>query len=72
MAITFTGPEAFKFLGFTPKATDVLQKNPTYLVILLVVLLSMIGIGLLAYTIHLITNKDKPKPQKAPPRGAKK
>ncbi|TVY71456.1 hypothetical protein LSUE1_G006402 [Lachnellula suecica] len=73
MAITFTGPDAFKFFGFTPQATAVLQATPSLLVILLLVLLGMTALGLVAWYIHFVTNKVyyKPKPKKdakgAPP-----
>ncbi|KAG9248110.1 hypothetical protein BJ878DRAFT_413495 [Calycina marina] len=74
MGQAFSGPDAFEFLGFTPKATAVLQANPIYLFILLVVILGCVGIGLICYTTHLITNKPyyKPKPKKEVKGAAKK
>jgi hypothetical protein len=66
MGQAFSGPNAFKFFGFTPKATAVLQASPIFLVILLVVLVVMgLMIGL-AFWIHHETNKPyyKPKPKK--------
>lgn len=66
MAITFVGPDAFKFFGFTPKATAVLAKTPMLFVILLLVIFAMVGLGLLAFYIHVVTNRvyKKPKPVK--------
>lgn len=66
MGQAFSGPNAFKWLGFTPKATAVLQANPFYLLFLLIVLVSCIGLGLVAYWIHVVTNRPyaKPKPVK--------
>lgn len=74
MGQAFSGPNAFKFLGFTPEATAVLQANPMFLVILLVVLLGMGAIGLIAFLIHYETNKVyyKPKPKKDDKKGGKK
>jgi hypothetical protein len=70
MGQAFSGPNAFKWLGFTPKATAVLQNDPFLLLALLLVLVGCISIGLLAMTIHLITNKPykKPKPVKDAPK----
>jgi len=65
MAIAFTGPDAFKFFGFTPRATLVLQATPFLLVILILVLVGCIGLGLAAYWIHVVTNKPYAKPKKA-------
>lgn len=70
MGLAFSGPDAFKFLGFTPKATAVLQATPMLLVILLLVLTSVTGLGLLAFYIHVVTNKPYAKPK--PVKGAKK
>ncbi|RDW71112.1 hypothetical protein BP6252_07675 [Coleophoma cylindrospora] len=66
MGSAFSGPDAFKFFGFTPKATAVLQKNPELLAILVACLVGCILLGLLAYYIHYETNKPyrKPKPTK--------
>lgn len=70
MGQAFSGPNAFKFFGFTPKATAVLQASPLLLVILVVVLVANIALGLLAYYIHVVTNKvyAKPKPVKDAPK----
>lgn len=70
MGQAFSGPNAFKFFGFTPKATAVLQASPLLLVVLVVVLFANIGLGLLAYYIHIVTNKAyaKPKPVKGAPK----
>ncbi|CAL3972086.1 unnamed protein product [Diplocarpon coronariae] len=66
MAITFSGPDAFKFLGFTKKATDVLQRSPMLFVNLSLVLMAMSSLGMLAFYIHIVTNRPykKPKPAK--------
>jgi hypothetical protein len=66
MGQAFSGPDAFKGLGFTPKATAVLQADPFLLIILILVLVSCIGLGLLAWYIHFVTSKvyKKPKPVK--------
>jgi len=69
MGNAFSGPDAFKFFGFTPKATAVLQASPYLLIILVVVLVICIGLGLLAYWIHLATNGPYKKPK--PVKGAK-
>jgi len=70
MGQAFSGPNAFKFFGFTPKATAVLQANPILLLDLVIVLFGCIGIGLLAWYIHFVTNKPyrKPKPVKDAPK----
>jgi hypothetical protein len=63
MGQAFSGPNAFKFFGFTPKATAVLQATPFLLVILVLVL---VGMGLLigiAFLIHFQTNKPYAKPK---------
>jgi len=66
MGQAFSGPNAFKFFGFTPKATAVLQADPFLLVILVVVLVACISLGLLGWYIHYVTNRvyKKPKPVK--------
>jgi hypothetical protein len=66
MGQAFSGPNAFKFFGFTPKATAVLQANPFYLLILLATLVVCGSIIGLAFYIHHETNKPykKPKPVK--------
>jgi len=73
MGQAFSGPNAFKFFGFTPEATAVLQRSPVLLVALVVVLLSMVALGLLAWYIHFVTNKVyyKPKPKKEVKGGKK-
>jgi len=63
MVVTFTGPDAFKFIGFTPKATAVLQANPFFLVILVLCLLGCIALGLGCFAIHLVTNRPYKKPK---------
>jgi len=74
MGQAFSGPNAFKFFGFTPQATLVLQKSPYLLIILLVVLVLCIGLGVVAGYIHHVTNKPyaKPKAVKDAKGGAKK
>ncbi|EKD16834.1 hypothetical protein MBM_05303 [Drepanopeziza brunnea f. sp. 'multigermtubi' MB_m1] len=64
MGQAFSGPNAFRFLGFTPKATAVLQATPMLFLILVLVLAAMTGLGLLAFYIHIVTNRPyrKPKP----------
>ena len=66
MGQAFSGPNAFKFFGFTPKATAVLQATPFLLVILVLVLISMFLLVGIAFLIHFQTNKvyAKPKPKK--------
>ncbi len=66
MGQAFSGPNAFKFFGFTPKATEVLRRTPFLFVTLLLVLFSLVGMGLLVWYIHFVTNKVyyKPKPAK--------
>lgn len=66
MTIAFSGPHAFEFFGFTPKATVVLQANPLFLAVLVVILVVMGLIIGLAVFIHFRTNKPyyKPKPKK--------
>lgn len=63
MGNAFSGPDAFKFFGFTPKATAVLQANPFYLLILLATIIVCFGIIGLAYYIHYETNKPYAKPK---------
>ncbi|KAG4422587.1 hypothetical protein IFR04_004208 [Cadophora malorum] len=70
MGQAFSGPNAFKFFGFTPEATAVLQRTPMLLVILVLVLLTLISLGLLAFYIHIVTNKPYKKPK--PVKGAAK
>lgn len=70
MGQAFSGPHAFEFFGFTQPATRVLQATPLLLVVLIVVLLANIGLGLLAYYIHIVTNKPYAKPK--PVKGAAK
>lgn len=66
----FSGPDAFKWIGFTPKATAVLQADPFLLVALVLVLVGCIALGLIAWYIHFVTNKPyrKPKPVKDAPK----
>jgi len=69
MGNAFSGPDAFKFLGFTPTATAVLQADPFLLVILLLVLSALGGMIGLAFFIHHVTNKPYKKPK---PKGGEK
>ncbi|KAH8664967.1 hypothetical protein BGZ60DRAFT_378849 [Tricladium varicosporioides] len=71
MGQAFSGPNAFKFFGFTPKATAVLQASPYLLIILVVVLVANIAIGLLAWYIHVVTNKPYAKPKAVKEKGKK-
>lgn len=66
MGQAFSGPDAFKFLGFTPEATAVLQADPFQLVALLLVLVSIVLLVVIVFLIHWQTNKVyyKPKPKK--------
>ena len=72
VAITFTGPDAFKFIGFTDKATAVLQANPFFLVALVLVLLGCGALIAITSVIHVITNKPYKKPKPAKDAPAKK
>jgi hypothetical protein len=74
MGQAFSGPHAFEWIGFTKEATDVLKATPFLLAALVLVLLSMISLGLLAFYIHFVTNKvyAKPKPAKDAKGGGKK
>lgn len=63
VAITFTGPDAFVWIGFTPKATAVLQANPFFLVVLVLTLLGCTSLGMVCFVTHLITNKPYKKPK---------
>ncbi|KAL3423661.1 hypothetical protein PVAG01_05408 [Phlyctema vagabunda] len=72
MGQAFSGPDAFKFIGFTPKATAVLQKNPELLLVIVACLVGCGLIGGLAYYIHYETNKPYAKPKvKKDAKGAK-
>jgi len=73
MGQAFSGPNAFKFFGFTPKATAVLQASPMFLVVLVVVLVVLALMGVLAWYIHYETNKPyaKPKVKKDEKKGGK-
>jgi hypothetical protein len=70
MGQAFSGPNAFKFFGFTPAATAVLQRSPLLLVTLVVVLVVLAGLGLLAWYIHYVTNIPYRKPKEV--KGAAK
>jgi len=74
MGQAFSGPNAFKFFGFTDAATKVLQADPALLVTLVLVILGMISLSLIAWYIHFVTNKVyyKPKPAKDAKGGGKK
>jgi hypothetical protein len=63
MGPTFSGPNAFKFIGFTPAATAVLQRSPFLLAAVVIVLVACISLGLLTWYIHFITNKPYKKPK---------
>jgi hypothetical protein len=63
MGQAFSGPNAFKFFGFTKNATTVLQNSPYLLIILVVVLVACISLGLLAWYIHYVTNIPYRKPK---------
>jgi hypothetical protein len=70
MGQAFSGPNAFKFFGFTQAATQVLQRSPLLLVVLVVVLIACTSLGLLAWYIHYVTNIPYRKPKEV--KGAKK
>ena len=72
MGNAFSGPDAFKFFNFTPKATAVLQADPFLLVILLLVLSGLSGLGVLSWYIHWVTNKPYKKPKVEAKPGAKR
>jgi hypothetical protein len=63
MGQAFSGPNAFKFIGFTPAATAVLQRDPFLLAAVVIVLFACISLGLLAWYIHFVTNKPYRKPK---------
>lgn len=63
MGQAFSGPNAFKFFGFTPKATAVLQASPILLLALVLVLISMFLLIGVAWLIHFQTNKVYAKPK---------
>jgi len=63
MGQAFSGPNAFKFLGFTPKATAVLQTDSFFFVTLVLVLLGLHLMGGLAFYVHWVTNKPYKKPK---------
>jgi hypothetical protein len=63
MGQAFSGPNAFKFFGFTQAATQVLQRSPLLLV-------ACTSLGLLAWYIHYVTNIPYRKPKEV--KGAKK
>jgi len=71
MGISFSGPDAFKFFNFTPKATAVLQRDPFLLVILLLVLVGMGGLIGLAFYISFVTGKPYRKPKEKGKDGKK-
>ncbi|PQE13052.1 hypothetical protein CJF32_00008944 [Rutstroemia sp. NJR-2017a WRK4] len=74
MGQAFSGPNAFKWLGFTPKATAVLQANPFLFLELILVLLGLFTLGGIAWAIHYETNKPyrKPKVKKGEEKGGRK
>ncbi|KAI0997601.1 hypothetical protein K3495_g10587 [Podosphaera aphanis] len=63
MGISFSGPDAFKFLNFTPKATAVLQASPYLLIVLVLTLNVLAAMAALGYYIHYETSKAYPKPK---------
>ncbi|CZT12442.1 uncharacterized protein RAG0_16255 [Rhynchosporium agropyri] len=71
MGQAFSGPNAFKFLNFTPEATAVLQRQPKLFLTLVMVPLALTSLGLLAFYIHILTNRPykKPKPVKGAAKG---
>lgn len=69
MGNAFSGPDAFKFFNFTPKATAVLQRDPFLLVILLLVLTGMGLLIGLAFYISFVTGKPYRKPAEKGKKG---
>ncbi|CAD6503175.1 BgTH12-02843 [Blumeria graminis f. sp. triticale] len=65
MGQAFSGPNAFKWLNFTPKATAVIQASPFLLVSLFLTLIGLQFLGLLGYYIHYETSKAYKKPKSA-------
>ncbi|KAI9646183.1 hypothetical protein NHQ30_005623 [Ciborinia camelliae] len=63
MGQAFSGPDAFKWLRFTPKATAVLQANPFLFVELILVLVGLFALVGIALLIHYQTNKPYAKPK---------
>ncbi|CCD54088.1 hypothetical protein H4I96_06878 [Botrytis cinerea] len=63
MGQAFSGPNAFKWLGFTPKATAVLQTTPFLFVQLILVLIGLFTLVAIAFWIHYETNKPYAKPK---------
>lgn len=63
MAVTFTGPDAFKFLNLTPKATAVLQARPFLFVSILLTLTGLSSMILLGFYINYETGKPYRKPK---------
>ncbi|CAD6456082.1 7d8fc7cb-3d92-40d9-aa60-58f970f47c47-CDS [Sclerotinia trifoliorum] len=63
MGQAFSGPNAFKWLGFTPKATAVLQADPFLFVQLILVLVGLSVLVGIAWWIHYETNKPYAKPK---------
>jgi nitric oxide reductase large subunit len=63
MGQALSGPNAFKFLGFTPEATAVLQASPFFLATLLLVILGMASLVVITFLIHWRTNKVYAKPK---------
>jgi hypothetical protein len=71
MGQAFSGPNAFKWLGFTPEATAVLQADPFLLVTLVLVIVGMIMLAVIAWLIHWQTNKVYAKPKEKKAKGGK-
>jgi hypothetical protein len=59
----FSGPKAFDWINFTPKATAVLKADPFLLLALVLVLVGCMSLGLIAFWIHFVTNKPYRKPK---------
>lgn len=66
MGNAFSGPTSFRWLGFTDKATAVLQTTPFFFFTILITLGAVGTIIAMAGIIHYFTNKPyyKPKPKK--------
>ncbi|KAF7902132.1 uncharacterized protein EAF01_007430 [Botrytis porri] len=63
MGQAFSGPNAFKWLNFTPKATAVLQATPFLFVQLILVLIGLFVLAGIAFWISYETNKPYAKPK---------
>ncbi|ESZ97650.1 hypothetical protein SBOR_1966 [Sclerotinia borealis F-4128] len=63
MGQAFSGPNSFKWLNLTPKATAVLQATPFLFVELILVLVGLFTLVGIAWWIHYETNKAYAKPK---------